>query len=99
VGAGDVRAQTEQIFENLRLILAAANSGLECVAKLTVFTTRLEYRPTIHEVRSAAFREVGHLPASTLAVVTSLADPAWLVEIDAIAAVRTERAGQKGGGK
>lgn len=87
VGKGDVRAQTEQVFENLRAVLEAAGSGLDKVGKVTVFTTSLEYRPIIHEVRSRIFREVGHLPASTLAVVTSLADPDWLVEIEAVATV------------
>jgi 2-iminobutanoate/2-iminopropanoate deaminase len=85
VGEGDVRAQTEQAFENLRLILEAAGSGLHKVGKVTVLTTRLEYRPVIHEIRSRIFAEVGHLPASTLAVVSSLALPEWLVEIEAVA--------------
>lgn len=87
VGKGDVRAQTEQVFENLKDVLEAAGSGLDKVGKVTVLTTRLEYRPIIHEVRSRIFEEVGHLPASTLAVVTSLADPDWLVEIEAVATV------------
>ena len=87
VGKGDVRAQTEQVFENLRAVLEAAGSGLDKVGKVTVFTISLEYRPIIHEVRSRIFHEVGHLPASTLAVVTSLADPDWLVEIEAVASV------------
>ena len=87
VGKGDVRAQTEQVFENLKAVLEAAGSGLDKVGKVTVFTTSLEYRPIIHEVRSRIFQEVGHLPASTLAVVTSLADPDWLVEIEAVASV------------
>ncbi len=88
VGKGDVRAQTEQVFANLRAVLEAAGSGLDRVAKVTVFTTRLEYRPIIHEVRARVFQESGGvLPASTLAVVSSLADPDWLVEFEAIAAV------------
>lgn len=85
VGEGDVRAQTEQAFENLRLILEAAGSGMHKVGKVTVLTTSLEYRPIIHEIRSRIFAEVGHLPASTLAVVSSLALPEWLVEIEAVA--------------
>jgi enamine deaminase RidA (YjgF/YER057c/UK114 family) len=85
VGKDDVRAQTEQVFRNLRAILEAAGSGLHKVGKVTVFTTRLDYRPVIHEIRSRVFREAGHLPASTLAVVSSLADPDWLVEIEAVA--------------
>jgi 2-iminobutanoate/2-iminopropanoate deaminase len=85
LGKGDARVQTEQAFANLKLILEAAGSGLHKVGKVTVFTTSLEYRPIIHEVRSRIFQEVGHLPASTLAVVSSLAFPDWLVEIEAIA--------------
>ena len=85
VGKGDVRAQTEQVFSNLRAVLEAAGSGMHKVGKVTVFITRLEYRPIVHEVRSRVFREAGHLPASTLAVVASLADPDWLVEIEAVA--------------
>jgi enamine deaminase RidA (YjgF/YER057c/UK114 family) len=42
----------------------------------------------IHEVRSKAFGSVGHYPASTLAVITSLAKPEFLMEIDAIALSR-----------
>ncbi|HMK68262.1 MAG TPA: RidA family protein [Stellaceae bacterium] len=85
LGKGDVRVQTEQAFKNVKLILEAAGSGLHKVGKVTVFTTSLEYRPVIHEIRSRIFTEVGHLPASTLAVVSSLAFPEWLVEIEAIA--------------
>ena len=85
VGKGDVRAQTEQVFENLKAVLEAAGSGLDKVGKVTVLTTSLEYRPVIHEIRTRVFQEAGHLPASTLAVVTSLADPDWLVEIEAVA--------------
>ena len=87
VGKGDVRAQTEQVFENLKAVLESAGSGLDKVGKVTVLTTSLAYRPIIHEIRSRVFQEVGHLPASTLAVVTSLADPDWLVEIEAVAMV------------
>lgn len=85
VGKGDARAQTEQVFRNLKLVLEAAGSGMHKVGKLTVFTTSLQYRPIIHETRSRVFKEAGHLPASTLAVVASLADPDWLVEIEAVA--------------
>jgi 2-iminobutanoate/2-iminopropanoate deaminase len=87
VGKGDVRLQTEQAFKNLKAILEAAGTGLHKVGKVTVLTTSLEYRPAIHEIRSRIFKEVGHFPASTLAVVSSLAFPEWLVEIEAIAAV------------
>src|SRR6266478_3140752 len=88
VGKDDIRAQTVQVFENLRLVLEAAGSGLDLVGKVTVLTTSLDYRPVIHDVRSRVFGPIGHYPASTLAVVTSLAHPDFLVEIDAVARTR-----------
>jgi 2-iminobutanoate/2-iminopropanoate deaminase len=88
VGPGDVRAQTEQVFENLRHVLEAAGSGLDRVGKITVLAMRLEDRQQIGEVRNRVFAPFGYLPASTFAVVASLANPDWLVEIEAVAAVR-----------
>ncbi len=88
VGKDDIRAQTVQVFENLRLVLEAAGSGLDLVGKVTVLTTSLAHRLAIHEVRSEVFGPSGHYPASTLAVITSLAKPGFLVEIDAIALAR-----------
>jgi reactive intermediate/imine deaminase len=85
VGKGDVRAQTEQTFKNLQAVLEAAGSGMHKVGKVTLLITKLEYRPIVQEIRARVFKEAGHLPASTLAVVQSLALPEWLVEIEAIA--------------
>jgi reactive intermediate/imine deaminase len=88
VGKGDIRAQTEQVFANLQAVLEAAGSGLDRVGKLTVLVVRLEDRSVIGEIRNRLFAPFGYLPASTLAVVASLANPDWLVEIEAVAAVR-----------
>ncbi len=88
VGKGDVRAQTEQVYENLRAVLEAAGSGLDLIGKTTVLTTSLDYRPLIAEIRNKVFEPIGHFPASTFMVVSSLAHPDWLVEIEAVAAIR-----------
>jgi 2-iminobutanoate/2-iminopropanoate deaminase len=85
VGPGDIRGQTEQVFRNLTEVLLAAGSRMENVGKLTVLTTRIEHRVVIHEIRSRIFGAIGHFPASTLAIVSSLANPDWLVEIEAVA--------------
>jgi len=82
VGKGDIEAQAVQVFENLRAVLAAAGASLDDVVKLTTYATHFSYRPKITEVRSRYFQQV---PASTFVVVTSLADPDLLVEIEAIA--------------
>ncbi len=85
VGKGDAKAQAEQIFANLKAVLEAAGSGLDRVGKITVLVTSLEYRPLVAEVRDRVFAPYGYVPASTLAVVSSLANPDFLVEIEAVA--------------
>ena len=86
IGRGDVRAQAAQVFANLRAVLESAGSGLDQIAKITIFTTSLDHRPAIAEARSMAFEGISHLPASTFVVISSLASPDYLVEIEAIAA-------------
>src|SRR5262245_28019048 len=88
VGKGDIQAQAEQVFANLHAVLEAAGSGLDRVGKLTVLVTRREDRPVVGEIRNRLFAPFGYVPASTLAVVAGLANPDWLVEIEAVAAVR-----------
>lgn len=88
VGHGDIEVQTRQVFENFRKLLEESGSSLELVGKVTVFITDIEYRATVHRIRTEVFAECGHLPASTLAVVTRLANPDWLVEMDGIAALK-----------
>jgi enamine deaminase RidA (YjgF/YER057c/UK114 family) len=88
VGKGDVGAQTAQVYRNLKAVLEAAGSGMDRVGKITVYTTSLDYRPAISAAREQAFRPVGHFPASTFVVISSLAHPDYLVEIEAVAAVR-----------
>lgn len=86
VGAGDVRAQTAQAFANMRAVLESVGSGLECVGKITIYTTKVEYRAGIAEVRDQLFAKVGHFPASTYVVISALVGVDWLVEIEAVAA-------------
>ena len=87
VGQGDIAAQVDQVYQNLKAVLEAAGSGLDKVTKLTVYTTKLEYRAAIAEGRMRYFGPLNHFPASTFVVISSLATPDYLVEIEAIAAV------------
>jgi 2-iminobutanoate/2-iminopropanoate deaminase len=79
---GGIKAQTRQILENLKHILAEAGMGLENVVKVTVFITRPEdFRP-MNEVYAEYFREKP--PARSLAVA-KMASEQFLIELDAIA--------------
>jgi enamine deaminase RidA (YjgF/YER057c/UK114 family) len=87
VGVGDPEAQVEQIYRNMRAVLEASGSSLARIGKMTILTTSRDYMPAIRAVRDRVFADVGHVPASTLAIISSLAHPDYLVEIEVVAAI------------
>jgi enamine deaminase RidA (YjgF/YER057c/UK114 family) len=88
VGKGDLRAQTRQVFENLRLALAGAGASFKDVVKWTTYVVnfKAEDLPVLREVRTEVLKDVTP-PASTLVGVQALANPDFLIEIEAIAVV------------
>ncbi len=82
VGKGDAAAQTRQLLENMKQIVEGAGGRMDDVAKTTVFITDIKYREAVGRVRKEFFQ--GEPPANTLLVVSALADPELLVEIEAI---------------
>ena len=87
VGPGDLAAQARQAFANVGRCLAAAGAGPEQVARITIYVVRYrpEYIPEISEARIAVFGD--HKPADTLLGVETLAEPGYLIEVEAIAVV------------
>ncbi len=87
-GDGSFEAQVKQAFENLAAALAAAGAAMSDVAKLSVFV--VNYTPAhagpIAGVIKKHF-EAGKPPACTLLGVQSLADPRFLIEVEAYAVV------------
>ena len=82
----DARAQVRQVFDNLTAALAAAGASMEHVVKLTVYLTDLADLDAFREVRDA-YISLDKPPASTLVQVSSLVNPAFRVEIDALAVI------------
>jgi len=83
VGAGDMRAQAEQVFRNLEAALVAVGATFANVVKMNTYVTDIGGAPAIREVRSRYL--ANNLPASTLVQVPALARPDLLVEIEAVA--------------
>jgi enamine deaminase RidA (YjgF/YER057c/UK114 family) len=79
---GSAEGQIAQAFANLRAVLSANGMTVENVVKTTAFLTDRAQLPTYRQARGAVFGEHAP-PASTLLFVAGLADPAWLVEIEA----------------
>jgi len=88
VGGADFRPQADRVYENLRRALASVGGTLEDVVKTTTFITDLKNLPTLREVRSQYARS-GRPPANTMLVVSSLARTELLIEVEAIAILRT----------
>src|SRR5262245_35540505 len=84
VGAGDVRAQTERVLENLGAVLAAAGASFASVVKTTIFLADLQDFGDVNEVYARYFGQ--SLPARATVQAAGLPRGA-LVEIEAIATV------------
>jgi enamine deaminase RidA (YjgF/YER057c/UK114 family) len=83
VGIGDVEAQTEQAMANIATLLEEAGARMEHLVKLTIYLVDPRYRETVYRTIGRWTRGVH--PISTGLVVSGLARPEWLVEVDAIA--------------
>jgi reactive intermediate/imine deaminase len=88
VGADDPQAQVRQVFENLKTALAAAGAGMEDLVKLTVYLTDLTDLEIFRRVRDE-YISLDSPPASSLVQVAGLVNPAFRIEIDALAATAT----------
>jgi enamine deaminase RidA (YjgF/YER057c/UK114 family) len=84
VGGSDFRAQAERVFQNLERALASVGGSLGDVVKTTTFVTDAKHVPALRDIRLKYIGR-GHPPANTLVVVSSLARPEFLIEIEAVA--------------
>jgi len=79
------RAQAIQVFENLKIALGSAGAGFQHVVKLNAYMTDIPSQlPILREVRNNYLKEAAP-PASTVVQVGALADPRYLLEIEAVA--------------
>lgn len=85
LGAGDLAAQARQAFANVGRALAAAGARPDQVARITIYVVghRPAYLPLISDARVAVFGD--HKPADVLIGVETLAEPGYLIEVDALA--------------
>jgi enamine deaminase RidA (YjgF/YER057c/UK114 family) len=88
VGIGDPAAQAEQAMANIATLLEEAGSSLEHIAKVVVYLVDVRHREAVYRVMGRWLKGVH--PVSTGVVVSALARPEWLVEIDATAVVPRE---------
>ena len=85
VAVGDAAGQADRAMANIAMLLAEAGSELEHICKVTVYLVDPRYREAVYRTVGRWLK--GVYPVSTGIVVSALARPEWLVEIDAIAVI------------
>ena len=85
VAIGDAAGQAEQAMANIAMLLEEAGAKLEHICKITIYLIDPRYREPVYRTVGRWLKGVH--PVSTGLVVSALARPEWLVEIDAIAVI------------
>lgn len=85
VGAGDIKAQTRQVLDNIRHVLRAAGASLDDVFKFNIYMTDISQIGQVLEVRREYF--TNSTPTSTAVEIKALVRKELLVEIEAMAMI------------
>ena len=85
VAIGDAAGQAEKAMANIEMLLREAGSRLDHICKITIYIIDPRYREAVYRVVGKWLK--GVYPVSTGLVVSALARPEWLVEIDATAVI------------
>ena len=85
VCVGDPAGQAQQAMSNIAKLLEEAGAKLDHICKITIYLTDPRYREPVYRTVGRWLK--GVYPVSTGLVVSALARPEWLVEIDVIAVI------------
>ena len=85
IGGADLAAQARHAFANVRAVVEAAGATLADVVMVRIYV--VDYRPEHAAAVGGALREAfaGVAPACSWIGVAALADPGFLIEVEAIA--------------
>lgn len=83
LGVGDAEKQFNQTFKNVHAILKHFGADWENVVKLNTYFVHQMYRPAFVKMRNKHLKPP--YPAQTVLVISALAEPEYICEIDAIA--------------
>lgn len=85
VGKGDIAVQSEQTMKNLETALSACNAVFNDLVKMTIYIVQGQDLKKAFEASQKYFKDVKNPPAVSGLFVSGLANPDYLIEIDAIA--------------
>ena len=87
VNSANFRDQANAVYDNIETALQSVGAGLHNIVKTTTYLTDATNLKDLREVRLARYNNLQAPPANTLLIVSRLAEPEFLVEIDVVAAL------------
>jgi len=87
VHSGDFRSQAHSVYDNIELALRSVGATLQNVIKTTTYLINAADIAALREVRLERYKGMQTPPANTLLVISRLAEPEFLIEIDVVAAL------------
>ncbi len=85
IASDDPAEQTHKVMQNISQLIQEAGGEMKHLVKMVVYITDARHRQAVYRVIGEYTK--GVYPVSTGLVVTALARPEWLVEIDATAVI------------
>jgi enamine deaminase RidA (YjgF/YER057c/UK114 family) len=85
IGEGDVAIQTEQVMKNLQTALSACGGSFNNLVKLSIYMVHGQNLYAAFQVSQKFLGELKNPPAVSVLMVAGLANPDFLIEVDATA--------------
>ena len=85
IGSHDPAEQTHKVMQNIKQLIEEAGGTMQHLVKVVVYITDVRHREAVYRVMGEYIKGVH--PVSTGLVVSALARPSWLVEIDGTAVI------------
>ena len=82
---GDATAQTAKTMANIKTLMEEAGGTMDHICRIVVYLTDVRYRQDVYREMGTWLK--GVFPCSTGLVITALARPEWLVEIEVTAVI------------
>ena len=84
IGLDSAPAQCRQVYENLRTAIESVGGTFANIVKVTIFVTSEAYLPAARAAQNECWGDAP-TPASSMVIVRALAQPEYLIEIEAFA--------------
>ena len=85
---GDAEKQTAKAMSNIKMLMEEAGGEMEHICRIVVYLTDIRYREPVYREMGRWLK--GVFPCSTGLVVSALARPEWVVEIEVTAVIPDE---------